>query len=97
MGPVEHYKTVEEITTYHILYSGHSESRRLEQGLRKLKGKPMPIVSDIRNSAQEGVGILCVTEQNRIKLQMNLDAGKSSALVVRSRLLCLAELVKSTS
>src|SRR6185295_9163870 len=38
---VRHYKTVEEIQTCHILYVGQSEARRLQQIVRKLKGKPM--------------------------------------------------------
>lgn len=93
---IEHYKSVEEIKTCHILYIGHSEWRRLEQVVRRLKGKPILTVSDSPNAADEGVDIGFVTEHNRIKLQINLEAIKSTALVVSSKLLRLAQIVKPT-
>lgn len=93
---VVRYKNVEEIQTCHILYIGRSESRHLEQVVRKLNGKPMLTVSDIPDAAEAGVGIGFVTERNRIKLQINLGPIKSGALVVSSKLLRLAEIVKAS-
>jgi hypothetical protein len=91
---VRHYKTVEEIQTCHILYIGQSEARRVQQIVRKLKGKPVLTVSDIPNAAAEGVAIGFVTERNRIKLHINLDGIKAASLTVSSKLLRLAQIVK---
>jgi hypothetical protein len=90
---VHSYKTVEEIQTCHILYIGQSEARGLQRIVTKLKGKPMLTVSDIPDAAREGVAIGFVTEHNRIKLQVNLDAIKSASLRVSSKLLRLAQIV----
>jgi hypothetical protein len=94
---VEHYRRADEIRTCHILFISQSETRTLEQQLDILKGKPVLTVSDIEQSAFRGAMIRLVTEKNKIRLRVNLDAVKASNLVISSKLLRAAEIVPSVS
>ena len=48
---------------------------------------------EIENSARRGVMIRFITESNRIRLRINLDAAKRAGLTVSSKLLRSAEIV----
>jgi hypothetical protein len=90
---VRRYQRAEEIQTCHILFISESESRRLEQHLNSLKGKPVLTVSDVENAAYRGVMVRMITESNKIRLRVNLDSLTASNLVLSSKLLRAAEVV----
>jgi len=62
--------------------------------LAVLNGKPVLAVSDIENAAIRGVMIGFITEHNRIRLRVNLEADKAAALNLSSKLLRAAEIVQ---
>jgi hypothetical protein len=90
---VEHYRRVQEIKSCHILFISQSETRRLDAITDTLKGKPTLTVSDIDGSVYHNVSIWLITENNRIRLKINLDALKSANLMMNSKLLRMAEIV----
>lgn len=93
---VERYRTVEEIRTCHILYIGQSEASHLDQVLDALQGKPVLTVSDIEGSAPRGVMIRFLTEKNKIRLRINVEAARAVRLTISSKLLRAAAEIVAT-
>jgi hypothetical protein len=91
---VMRYRKVEEIKACHILYISKSEEPRLDRILRALKGKPVLTVSEMENSAIRGVMIRMRTENERIRLEINLESAKAAGLTLKSKLLRLGEIVE---
>lgn len=90
---VQRYRRAEEAAQCHILFISRSETGRLDQIVAGLGGRTTLTVSDIAGSAQRGVMIRFVTEQNRIRLRINLEAAKAAGLTISSKLLRPAEIV----
>lgn len=90
---VRRYRRVEDIDQCHILFVSRSESKRLEQIVAGLKGRSILTVGDTEGYALRGVMIRFITEKNRIRLRINLDAAKAAGLVVSSKLLRAADIV----
>lgn len=90
---VEHYGNVSDIKNCEILFISKSESGRLRGLVAKLKTRPILTVSDCRDAADLGVCVQFVTEENKIRLRINLDSLKSAHLAMSSELLRLADVV----
>lgn len=90
---VQRYRRVEEIKTCHILFISRSESDRLGQILARLKDRNILTVGDADGFARRGGMIGFVTEKNKIRLRINLEAAKAANLIVSSKLLRPAEIV----
>ena len=84
---------LEEIKSCHVLFISRSESDRLGEILAGLKGRNILTVSDADGFAQHGGMIRFVTEKNKIRLRINLDAAKAANLTISSKLLRPAEIV----
>ena len=84
---------MEEIKTCHILFISRSETDRLEPILARLKDRNILTVADAEGFAQRGVMIRFVTEHNKIRLRINLEAAKAAHLTISSKLLRPAEIV----
>jgi hypothetical protein len=90
---VRRYRRVEEIKTCHILFISRSEADRLEQILARLKGRHILTVADTEGFALRGVMIRLITEKNKIRLKINLEAAKAANLTISSKLLRPAKIV----
>jgi len=90
---VERYRRVEEIKNCHVLFISRSEADRLAEILAKLKGRHILTVGDADSFAQRGGMIRFVTEKNKIRLKVNLEAAKAASLTISSKLLRPAEIV----
>ena len=90
---VQRYRRVEEIKSCHVLFISRSESDRLDEIFAGLKGRNILTVSDADGFAQRGGMIRFVTEKNKIRLRINLDAAKAANLTISSKLLRPAEIV----
>jgi YfiR/HmsC-like len=90
---VEHYQRVEDIKTCHILFISQSEAKHLDKIVSDLKGQPILTVSDIDNSANRGVCVGFITENNKIRLRINTDALQTAQLTMSSKILRVAERV----
>ena len=93
---VRRYKRVEDIKTCDILFISQSEGDRVDEILATLKSRPILTVSDGEAFAERGGMIRFVTESNRIRLKINLQAAQAAHLTISSKLLRVAEIVTPT-
>jgi hypothetical protein len=91
---VRRFRRVEDITTCHVLFISRSEVNRLGQILNGLKGRNVLTVGDANGFALEGGVIQLVTENNKIRMRINLGAAKAADLTLSSKLLRPAEIVE---
>jgi hypothetical protein len=89
---VQYYKTTEDIKTCHILFINVSQTNKLEQIVRELKGRNILTVSDASDFLKIGGMIRLFTNNNKIQLRINLESAKVANLVISSKLLGLAEI-----
>jgi hypothetical protein len=90
---VRRFGREEEVDGCHILFISRSESGRLDQILDKLKGKSVLTVGDMDDFSHYGGMIRFVTENNKVRLRINVEAAKSAGLKISSKLLRPAEIV----
>lgn len=93
---VQRYRRTEEIDHCHVLFIGASEASRLNRILAELKGRSILTVADAEDFARRGGMVHFFTENNRIRLRINLDAVRSAGLVPSSKLLRPAEIVSGS-
>jgi hypothetical protein len=90
---VQRYQRVEEIKTCHILFVSQSETKQLEQIFTNLKGRNILTVGEVEGFSQRGGMIRFVTEKNKIRFRVNLEATKAANLTISSKLLKPAEII----
>lgn len=90
---VRRYRKVEEIDHCHILFINLEPQYPLADLLKRLHERNVLTVSDSREFAKTGGVIELVTVDNKIRLQINLDAAKLSNLTISSKLLRPARIV----
>jgi hypothetical protein len=92
---VQRYRRLEDIQTCHVLFISQSEAKRLDQVLSSLKGRNILTVGDFEGFARRGGMILFVTDENRIRLKINVEAAKAANLAISSKLLRPADIVST--
>ena len=90
---VKRFRNIEDISACNILFIGRSESARLDETLKAMKGRSVLTVTDITGAEQRGAIIVLVNDNNRIRMRINVAAAKASNLVISSKLLRPAEVV----
>jgi hypothetical protein len=90
---VRRYRTVDEIKGCHILFVSRQEQRNVGRILDSLKGRSVLTVSDADRFASRGGMIRFVTDHNRIRLRINLEAARAANLTLSSKLLRPAQIV----
>jgi len=90
---VKRYTSMEEIKTCHILFISQSETAHLDQIFSSLKERKILTVGDTEGFALRGGIVRFITEKNKIRLRINIDAAKAASLTISSKLLRAAELV----
>jgi hypothetical protein len=90
---VRRYRRVQEITDCHILFIHRREVDDLDDILEALKGRGILTVSDADGFASRGGMIRFVTDRNRIRLRINLEAARDADLTLSSKLLRPATIV----
>ncbi len=93
---VRRFQRVDDIKTCDILFISQSEGDRVDEILATLKSRPILTVSDGEAFAERGGMIRFVTESNRIRLKINLQAAQAAHLTISSKLLRVAEIVTPT-
>jgi hypothetical protein len=94
---VRRFHNIGEIGDCQILYIDRSESGQLRQILAALDHRGTLTVSDLDGSSERGVMIQFTTENNRIRLRINVDSARAAGLTVSSKLLRPAEIVGTTA
>ena len=78
----------------HILFISPSEKNNLSVILKKLRDMHILTVSDMEGFASNGGMINLNKVENKIRLEINLDAAEISGLKMSSKLLKLAKIIK---
>lgn len=79
-----------EIETCNVLFISPSEEKRYEKILDQVKGSNILTVGQTKGFAQKGVIINFVVVNNKIRFEINLNAGTEAGLRISSKLLNLA-------
>ena len=76
-----------------ILFIDRSESGQLQQILAALDHRSTLTVSELNDAAEHGGMIQFTTENNRVRLRINVDSARAAGLTISSKLLRPAEIV----
>jgi len=90
---VRRFRNADKIGACQILYIDRSEGAQLSQILTAVNQRNTLTVTDLDGAAQHGVMIQFVTESNRIRLRINVEAARAAGLEISSKLLRPAEIV----
>jgi hypothetical protein len=90
---IKRYRSVADIGDCQILFIPATELARLGEILAALKGRSVLTVTDAKETTQRGVVIALITQDNRIRLRIDVEAAKAGNLVISSKLLRPAEIV----
>lgn len=94
---IQRYKSVSDIKSCHILFITISNKDELEETFGKLKGRNILTVGDTRNFIRQGGMIRFLTENDKIKFQINVETARAEGITISSKLLRLAEIVTPKS
>ena len=84
---IERYRRVEDVKNCQVLFVSRSEGARSPEIVAALKGRSILLVSDADGFADVGGTVQFVTQENRIRLRINLDAARAANLTISSKLL----------
>lgn len=87
---VQTFRTAAEATNCHILFISNSEKKRLPEIIQRLHGTAVLTVSETERFIETGGMINFVSENNKIRFQINDEAAKAAGLKISSKLLSLA-------
>ena len=90
---VRRLRSIGEIDDCQILYIDRAASAQLPQVLAALEHRGTLTVSDLDGAAEHGVMIQFATENNRIRLRINVESARAAGLTISSKLLRPAEIV----
>jgi hypothetical protein len=90
---VRRYRNVADIGDCQILYIDRTASAQLPQILEALDHRGTLTVADLEGAAEHGVMIQFATENNRIRLRINVESARAAGLTISSKLLRPAEIV----
>lgn len=88
---------VEDVKDCHILFISSSEKRRARDILNRCENAPVLTVADMPEFIEAGGAVAFRTEENRLKLHINVGAARASGLAVSSKLLKLSKVTGDAS
>lgn len=92
---VVHFNNAHDIRRCHILFISMQQAEQVKETLTMIKDRHVLTVSDAPNFIVQGGLVRFVKENNKIRLQINQEAAKENDISISSKLLRLAEIVKS--
>lgn len=90
---VRRYRKIEDVERCHVLFVSGSEGAHVARIAQALRGRPILTVCDWEGLARHGAMVRFLNEDDRVRLQINLDAAKAAGLMISSKLLRSAEIV----
>jgi len=90
---VRRYERSEDIDVCHLLFVSLGNAGRLKAVIAALNGRAILTVGDADGFLEQGGMIQFVTQDNRIRLRINLDVAKAARLTLSSKLLRPAQIV----
>lgn len=92
---IQRYSDVGDVGACQVLFINITDANKRQEAITSLKGRNILTVSDATDFMQQGGMIRFFTKQDKIKLQVNLEAAKTADLVISSKLLRLSEIFVS--
>jgi hypothetical protein len=90
---IRKYRVGEDLRGGHALFFSESEKNRLPQLLSSLHGSSVLTVADGNGFLEGGGMIQLLSENNRVRFAINVDAATKAKLKLSSKLLSLAKAV----
>ena len=90
---VKRFRSADEIAGCNILFIGRSEAPTLEKTLQSLRGRHVLTVTDVTGAESRAAIIVLKTENNRVRMRINIEEARANDLVISSKLLRPAEVV----
>jgi uncharacterized protein DUF4154 len=87
-------RDVKELKDCNILFVSASEKARIDDVLQVVKGLPILTVGETPGFAERGGTIRFTVEDNRVRLEVNVEAAQKAQLTISSRLLTLARIIQ---
>jgi hypothetical protein len=94
---IESMNSTDDLRGCQILFLGVTEERRAARILGSVKGTSVLTVSEVPGFALAGGMIGFVVQENRVKLEMNVDAAGRTGLRVSAKLIAVSRLVSPNS
>lgn len=91
---VVRFEKAGDLAFCHILFISSSASRRLEQILKRLEGKNILTVGEMKLFCQDGGMIQLVVEEEMLQLRIRPKSVKKAGLKISSKLMNLAQIVE---
>ena len=92
---VKSVESAKDLESCQIVFVCASEKNRIAEIIGQLKDSRILTVGEIDGFAAQGGIINFISEHNKVRFEINLDAAKRLGLTISSELLKLARLVKS--
>ena len=93
---IKRFESLEDFEVCHILFISSSEKENLKRILAKLNSFGVLTVGDTGGFTQRGGVINFFKKDNKVRLEINLDAAKDGDLKISSKLLNVAKITKSS-
>jgi len=90
---VRRFTAGDSISGCNILFMARSEAPNVERVLGSLRGRSVLTVTDAAGDESRDAIIVLVTENNRVRMRINVAAARANNLVISSKLLRPAEVV----
>jgi hypothetical protein len=92
---VRRYRRVEDVDACQVLFISRSEAQFLKTIIDRLKDRSILTVSDADGFTQHGGIVHFVTQDEHVRLRINVEAAKVAGLTISSKLLQVAQSVSA--
>lgn len=92
---VRRFANADEVTDCNIVFVARGQAALLDDTLRALRGRHVLTVTDAPGAEDRGAMIVLFTDNNRIRMRINLAAARASRLTISSKLLRPAEVINA--
>ena len=91
---IKYIRKIENLNNTHILYIGKCDSDTLNHIFQYIKDKNIVTISDIRGFAQKGGLVQIYSNDQKLKLKINLNVANKNHIKIKSSLLRIADVIK---
>jgi hypothetical protein len=92
---IKHFSNADEIGHCHILFINVADKKSIQAVIEKLKGKAILTVGDAHRFSRFGGMIGLYPKDDKVNIEVNLDAVKEGNLTISSKLLKLSKIVST--
>jgi hypothetical protein len=93
---IKHFKASEDPMGCEMVFVSATDPRKTDAILARLKGQAVLTVGEAHGFCARGGAIGFEVQDNKVKLEINVEAAQRSRLQISSKLLSLASLVRET-